>query len=556
VVVCTPIGYEAQFAFVALRDLAIALTERTGATVLRFDYDGCGDSAGTDEDGERVPRWLASVHAAIDELVRLAPSDGPLILVGLRMGALLAATVAATRKDVTGVALWAPCHSGRLFLRELRAFSGMAFASATAAGAEKERWGEHGFEANGYVFTDDTVAGLETLDLKSIAAPAPRLLVLDRSDITSRRTLPEHWRAPGAESAIQIDQRTVPGYAEMIMPPWLSKVPTEAIGAICAWVDTQRGAAPVNELPSLPAEVAATIAEGVEERALFYDAAQERFAVLTTPASAPATHVVVLITSTFGYRVGPNRMNVPAARRLARQGIATLRIDQDGAGESRHPNGKLPRIPYDLAAADDVRMAVQLLVRRGYREVALSGLCAGAFHAWYAADRSGDAVTRALLVNPGSFVPLPNYLETSYIPVEGLPLWRHRLSQEKRLFGKAKILAQRGIYIAGVGEKYARTLFPLLLQQDSPVTQLGRMGARGARLSIIFSTGDESVKRLRMALGFRRESFLRKGWLSTAYIDGPDHNFTPRWANRALLDAMERDLIAWYRGAASRARPA
>src|SRR5262245_40621910 len=48
VVLCAPLGYEGPFAHLALRELAYSLTSG-GAAVLRFDYSGYGDSAGSDE---------------------------------------------------------------------------------------------------------------------------------------------------------------------------------------------------------------------------------------------------------------------------------------------------------------------------------------------------------------------------------------------------------------------------------------------------------------------------------------------------------------------------
>ena len=91
---------------------------REGLAVLRFDYDGTGDSAGEETDPGRVDAWLSSVTAAVDEL---AATGVPRIgLVGIRMGGLFAAHAAAQRGGVDALVLWDPCTSGKAFLREQR----------------------------------------------------------------------------------------------------------------------------------------------------------------------------------------------------------------------------------------------------------------------------------------------------------------------------------------------------------------------------------------------------------------------------------------------------
>ena len=110
-------GIEAICVYFTYRKLADRLAEQ-GLAVLRFDYDGTGDSAGQETDPGRVDAWLSSVTAAVDEL---AATGVPRIgLVGVRMGGLFAAHEAARRGGVDALVLWDPCVSGKAFLREQR----------------------------------------------------------------------------------------------------------------------------------------------------------------------------------------------------------------------------------------------------------------------------------------------------------------------------------------------------------------------------------------------------------------------------------------------------
>lgn len=109
VLLCPPIGHEHVRAHRALRQLA-ALLSREGFEVLRFDYFGVGDSAGRSDEA-RLARWQGDVAAAGAELQAVSGVDR-LVLVGLRLGAALAATGSAGL-PVERLVLWDPVTSGR-----------------------------------------------------------------------------------------------------------------------------------------------------------------------------------------------------------------------------------------------------------------------------------------------------------------------------------------------------------------------------------------------------------------------------------------------------------
>jgi alpha-beta hydrolase superfamily lysophospholipase len=116
VLICPPFGHEYIRAHRSLRQLANALSER-GHHVLRFDYCGCGDSAGETAEVD-ADHWLADITAAIDELKEIARVTR-VCLVGLRLGGTMAAEVAAARDDVDAMFLWDPVENGGNFLSEL-----------------------------------------------------------------------------------------------------------------------------------------------------------------------------------------------------------------------------------------------------------------------------------------------------------------------------------------------------------------------------------------------------------------------------------------------------
>lgn len=119
VLICPPIGQEYIRTHWCLRLMANQLC-RNGAHVLRMDYTGIGDSAGSLQDVQSLDRWTDDVLLGIDRVKELSGA-GTVMLVGLRMGALIAARVAQQSKDVNSLVLWEPIEDGESYLKELRA---------------------------------------------------------------------------------------------------------------------------------------------------------------------------------------------------------------------------------------------------------------------------------------------------------------------------------------------------------------------------------------------------------------------------------------------------
>lgn len=105
---------------------------------------------------------------------------------------------------------------------------------------------------------------------------------------------------------------------------------------------------------------------------------QQLVATLTWPVSEdqrPAT-VVVLTNSGVIPRSGPQRINVQLARRLATLGLASIRFDMSGLGDSRRASGQKPMLEQWTADARDVMDVAQ--ARFGCDRFVMVGFCSGA----------------------------------------------------------------------------------------------------------------------------------------------------------------------------------
>src|SRR5947209_19874477 len=99
-------------------------------------------------------------------------------------------------------------------------------------------------------------------------------------------------------------------------------------------------------------------------------------------------------------------MYVVMARELARSGIASLRLDLAGIGDSEAPPEGAPALYTVLT--DDIRAAIDWLELRGIRDLTVFGSCSGAYQAFHAAI-SDRRIKRIALVNQLCFVWGPAY---------------------------------------------------------------------------------------------------------------------------------------------------
>jgi pimeloyl-ACP methyl ester carboxylesterase len=116
VLLCYPGVQEYNVTHWAFRRLA-SLLVRAGFHVLRFDYSCTGDSEGETHDG-RVDHWLEDIATAADEL-KDAAGVRKISLLGLRLGALLAARAVSAGLEVKDLVLWEPVFTGAGYVAEL-----------------------------------------------------------------------------------------------------------------------------------------------------------------------------------------------------------------------------------------------------------------------------------------------------------------------------------------------------------------------------------------------------------------------------------------------------
>ena len=172
-VLCNALGHEYIQFHRAVRRLATLLA-RAGFPVLRFDFSGCGDSAGDHLDWG-IKRWTEDVSTAADQL-RQSSGVNRICAIGLRLGGALSMLAGATHGNLDGMVLWDPVVDGQVYLAELnRSHQDMLRQAHVIPRGEGTTQ-----ELLGFPLPETLRGELESLDLLNLTPkPASRVLVIE-----------------------------------------------------------------------------------------------------------------------------------------------------------------------------------------------------------------------------------------------------------------------------------------------------------------------------------------------------------------------------------------
>jgi exosortase A-associated hydrolase 1/exosortase A-associated hydrolase 2 len=397
-----------------------------GWTVLLVDLFGTGDSPGEHGDAT-LAQWRDDLDRAW-ALLRDRTNDPAPALLGARMGALLACDLAARlTTPPRAMVLWNPPASGAALIDPLRRLARLGSASRSGGGgaagtADGGGAADGAASLAGYPVSPDLITALRALRLDTASARPPgepavwlsvqgqRVVDADQAVPPALQAAAQAWQAAGWQA----------GATLLSQEPWwnaMQAVDSTALQDIT--LTTLRAAAPATPAPArAPLITAPAAADSAADAAAEAEASEHRhsaepsalcldgpqgplFAALTLPASAPLARVLV-VPGQPQTRVGSHRMFVTLARGLARAGIASLRVDIGGWGDSPGPAR-----PFEAAAPDIVAtaraLAAQASARAAPDPIWLCGLCDGASAAVLALPalrRAGVPVAGLALINP------------------------------------------------------------------------------------------------------------------------------------------------------------
>ncbi|MGR0188504.1 alpha/beta hydrolase [Azospirillum aestuarii] len=541
VVLCAPYGGEALATHRAWRRFAEALAA-AGLPVLRFDYPGTGNSVGGEGDPARLDSWIGGIRAAVDHL-RTATGVEEVALVGLRLGALLA-VAAARAAGADSLALLAPFPSGRAFLQELRAVALLAERPAGAPPAV----GPSGIDSAGFRLTPETAEALRALDLTRMTeAPARRVLILDRPEGRAA-ALTERFRALGAA----VEEAPFSDHARLMTSVQQAVLDCPAFTRVTAWL--AQGMAPAEPGRVAGASTPRLGLAGAVERPLRFGPGAGLFGILCEPAAAAERPAVLLLNSGATPHTGTGRMSVRLARRLAARGIASLRMDLGGLGDSASKPGRRDGLIYCRDMVEDAQAGLDALAAAGHGAAVAVGLCAGAAVALHVALADPRVVGLAL-VNPGRFVLGDGVTQEEAIGSAVKPaaayftrltepaVWRAILRQDRKASRVARGLSERAARRLRIGAGRLRAgLTGRGYARDDVLHAFQALSDRGVRTLMVHSEGDVTLGELESQAGAGGGRLRRMGGLLMERLAGADHSLMERAARERFADLLD-DLL-------------
>ena len=550
VLIVPPFGWEDISSYRPLRFLGKALAAG-GIPALRFDLPGTGDSAGSALDSGLFEAWIQSVGDAAAEL-RAAIGVEDVAAVGIRLGAMLALSAAGRGSNLQDLVLWGAAASGRAMLRELRAFGNMERIEYANGEREPEQ-PIPGLEIGGFLIAPETQHALETFGLTSLRGMrGRRALVLTRDDLAPDAKLIGVLKS----SDCTVEVETGSGYAAMMGLPHEAVPPAATARLIVEFLkkedpqQTERHPRPHGVAIGLTQRTTAQSATAVigaagdrisETIHTIQQPAHSLFGILSEPGPGvkPADLCVLFLNAGAVRHIGPNRMWVEAARRWAKQGVRSLRLDLRGIGESDGEESVGTEGLYLDLMVDQVEMAMDSLRSRlGVERFAAVGLCSGAFWAFHAAVRNRD-IRAAILLNPRLFFWDPEIDQRRLLrrTLNGLSNWGdwRRLAQGGVPLEKVKQAARiaLGKFQTPDGSRH------LQIQPEAMAQAWRAIERNQSRVTLIFTEGEPLMREMEEEGQMPPQSCSR---VRCVRVGNGGHTFRPLWAQKMAHELIDNEL--------------
>lgn len=345
VVLAPPIAREWAITYRAMRSLACQLTDE-GFIAVRFAFTGDGDSQG--RVGDDLAGELVSDLAAVVELARSLAPDVPLSVIGLRMGACVAAMLPERARG--NLLAWEPVEPRR-WLRGQRAIRRLSVSTPPRS--------DLGTEILGALYTKAQVSSLR--NLAEPGATTPACAVRHEADESVSSAL----------YATDVAHATTPFASLDEIVAWVPRSaprPARAWSPVVSYVETTTDGAVSHTFTAITEfGLPAVVSESLDRE---------------------SSCTVVCAQGSMESMCGPGGLWAQMSGPLAAAGARVIRTDRRGTGDLSNPMRHREPLPYSDRGVEDYRAIVRACADRG-RPIVCVGICAGAWYAGLSARGGG-----------------------------------------------------------------------------------------------------------------------------------------------------------------------
>ncbi|WP_288430000.1 alpha/beta fold hydrolase [uncultured Agrobacterium sp.] len=541
-------GFEELCARKFWRLLAERLS-RQGLPSLRFDYPGTGDALDPTDFTRGADVWLDSIHAAAAKLKELSGVE-QVILIGHGLGGALAWKAAETITHVAGLALAAPALSGRNWLREFVAMSRIA-----NQGALQHANVSSGPAMGEQIIPESVATGLRGVNISAASkSPAPEVFLLRQENRPADELFAQHLSQLG----VSLRSEVFEGYDRFIRDVLFSVPPFEAINALVNWSSGIASTIQPSNEPKprvwkgVPCPEPLQ-GEGFRERPVRFGDSNRLYGMICEPTCERKGATVLVLPTGYERMSGWGRITARLCRELARNGIASLRLDMANIADSPPAVGAPEQIIYNDSQLRDVNAAMDFLEKEKLFPVVVTGRCSGGWAAFKSAVNDprfsgvvpvnvfdfyipADADVEALLVS--SRQPLASY--GAKLMSGGF--WKRVLSGDVRIRNGvvnlwAMIVAKTISVLTPVMVKH-----PYLSKRFHALSlDFRKIVANDTQMTVVYTEGDIGAAMLETNFGPRGRLLTGQyGNPSLVFIEGADHNLTTAEARHAWSDEVKK----------------
>ncbi|MCM2443212.1 alpha/beta fold hydrolase [Agrobacterium vitis] len=547
-----PWGFEEMCTHKLFRIIAEELACE-GIASLRFDYPGTGDALDPPDRTLGLSLWQDTIRAALEVL---AEKTGglPVILLGHGLGASLGVGMAAELDGLAGFVAMAPVASGRAYLRELQFWARVIDDGLGLA----EHLRLSGMTAiAGHVMPDAKASALKKTDFSAVQPhrSIPHLFV-NRADRPGDGQMAKQLEAKGA----RVESIDYPGYDAMVGNPAMARMPMVAAEHVISWI-VRRAAALGEQKRPLAIDPSAVSVQDEDqahldggdfrETALRFGRGKRLYGILCEPTGPRSGASVLLLNTAYDRSAGWGRSGVAMARKLAGDGIASLRFDVANVGDSPPVPGLPDQVLYAETQYDDVEAALAVLEERSLLPSVVAGRCSGGYLGFSCMTKD-HRIAGACLVNPFVFYwDKRRRVEDGLAVVpRSLDTYKHRLFQMqtlRRLWrGKVDVKnATRNFALVGVRRVLNRLGLAQVFSRDVRLEHwavrvaFAALAKRKTPLVLLYSEQDVGLDHFYQHFGSQGRKLERYPNVRTDILAETDHNFSPAAAQQRYFEEIK-----------------